>query len=114
MGKEAGEQEIKKMRRKGGAKEREKEKKKWKRKKGEKWKELGKARTKVEKEEKEEGWTEKGTKERIMGSFDRGLDAHNLGDNNYFTVLFRITQIKNVSSDLASNKYAYKMIRKTA
>lgn len=49
-----------------------------------------------------------------MGSFDRGLDAHNLGDNNYFTVLFRITQIKNVSSDLASNKYAYKMIRKTA
>lgn len=78
------------MRRKGGVKEREKEKKKWKRKKGEKWKEFGKVRIKVEKEEKEEGWIEKGIKERIMGFFDRGLDVYNLGDNNYFIVLFRI------------------------
>lgn len=44
----------------------------------------------MEKEEKEEGWIEKGIKERIMGFFDRGLDVYNLGDNNYFIVLFRI------------------------
>lgn len=78
------------MGKKEGAEEREKEKKRGKREKDEKWKEFGKGETKEEKEEKQKKWAERGTKKRIIGSFDRGLDAHHLGDNNYFMVLLEL------------------------